>query len=83
MSAKSTQMRTSDTIIIPELEEVMARYQPHIRDWTAAERSVLKRYYARVPISSLETTLHRGSKTIHDQVVKMGGSRNVPFEDQA
>lgn len=84
MSAKKcTHLRNNDTIIIPELEEAMERYQPHKTTWTAGDLAVLKRYYGRVPISSLGTTLHRSSKTIHDQVVKMGGTRNVPFGDQA
>jgi len=79
-NTKSTQMRTHDTIIIPELEEAMERYQPHKLTWSDKDNAILKRYYGRVPISSLESTLHRNSKTIHDQVVKLGGKKGEPFE---
>ena len=80
-NTKSTQMRTHDTIIIPELEEAMERYQPHKTTWSAGDLAVLKRYYGRVPITALESTLHRNSKTIHGQAAKMGGIRNVPFDE--
>ena len=78
-NTKSTQMRTQ-TIIIPDLEEAMERYQPHKLTWSDKDNAILKRYYCRVPITSLEQILRRNSKTIHDQAVRLGGTRGEPFE---
>ena len=76
----STHLRNNDTIIIPELEEAMERYQPHKLTWSDKDNAILKRYYCRVPITSLEQILRRNSKTIHDQAIRLGGTRGEPFE---
>lgn len=84
MSArKSTQMRTADTIVIPELEEAMARYQPHKFAWSDNDIAILKKYYGRVPVTLLETYLHRNSGKIHEKVIELGGERGKPFEGPA
>jgi hypothetical protein len=80
-NAKVTpKMRSDETILIPELEEAMERYQPHKTTWSDKDNAILKRYYCRVPITSLESTFHRGSKMIHNQAVRLGGTRGEPFE---
>ena len=80
-NAKVTpKMRSDETILIPELEEAMERYQPHKTTWSDKDNAILKRYYGRVPISSLESTLHRNSKTIHDQAIRLGGTRGEPLK---
>lgn len=84
MSArKSTQMRTPNLIVIPELEEAMARYLPRKYSWTDTEIATLKKYYGRVPITMLESTLHRKSTKIHEKVVELSGTRGEPFEGEA
>lgn len=83
MTRKSTHLRTPDTIIIPELEEAMARFQPHKHSWSDTEIATLKKYYGRVPITLLESTLHRKSTKIHEKVVELGGTRGDPFEGEA
>lgn len=50
---KSTQLRT---ILIPELEEAMAK-QVVPREWTPREIAILKRYYNRVPLRVLKDHL--------------------------
>ena len=82
MTRKSTQLRT-DTIEIPELEEAMARFQPHKKDWSDRDIAILKKYYGRVPIQSLESTLHRQTVKIHEKAIELGTERGMPFEGES
>lgn len=74
MSArKSTQMRTADTIVIPELEEAMANFKPRY-SWTEKDVAILKRYYGKVPMTLLSGQLHRSVDSIH-KYAQMHGIR--------
>jgi hypothetical protein len=65
--------------VIPELEEAMARYQPHKLSWSDKDIAILKKYYGRVPVTALESTLHRRSNAIHDKAVELGCERGKSF----
>ena len=77
---KVTQKPNSDdTIVIPELEEAMARYTPYKYTWSDKDIAILKKYYGRVAITALEAYLHRRSPKIHEKAIELGGTRGEPF----
>ena len=72
--------KPADPIVIPELEEAMSRYCHRKYSWSDKEIATLKKYYGRVPVTLLESTLHRNSAKIHEKVIELGGTRGKPFE---
>jgi len=58
-------------IIIPELEEAMATFVPRA-SWTEREEAILRRYWGKVPVRMLETTLKHSLPSIRTKVQNMG-----------
>jgi hypothetical protein len=72
----------TNVIVIPELEEAAARYRPHKFSWSDRDIAILKKYYGRVPVQSLESTLHRQTTKIHEKAIELGTERGMPFEGE-
>lgn len=66
-------MRTPepDTIVIPELEEAMETYIPR-GCWSKEDEEVLKKYFGRVPIRTLEGYLHKSRHAVNSKAAIMG-----------
>jgi len=73
VTARKSTLRTpgSDFMIIPELEEIAATYQPK-GIWTPEDVAVLRTYYGRVPTSKLAVYLKRKHSSITNKAQELG-----------
>ena len=59
-----------ETIIIPELEKIAERYNPHL--WSKREESILRRYYNKVNLRDLIKYLpEKSDRAIRNKAASM------------
>lgn len=62
---------SNDEILIPELEEAMETYIPR-GHWSENDEKILKKYFGRVPIRTLEGYLHKSRHAVNSKATIMG-----------